>query len=369
MSLSSDRRVKRGLGVRMASRRVFTSGSSSRSAKPPMIARRPPIRAQGSPRSGLRPPPRAGQGDPRGRTLPRMPEAWIIDGVRSPRGRGKDTGSLHDIHPQELLAQVLNALVDRVGVDRGDGGRRHHRQRQQRRRPRQRDRSHGGARRRLARHHAGLHRSTGSAARASRPSTWRRWRWPRRPQDLVVGGGVESMSRRPAGERAADFTAGNEHLRAMHPLVPQGISADLIATVEGFAREDCDTFAVESQTAHRGRAGRGPLRPQPGRRSITPTARSRSTTTSTRAPDPRSRRWPRSSASFAKHGRGDAKPASTSRSTTCARRVYPDVDRGPPRASRRQLVRRRRRRRRACSSRRRTTRRRNGLHAARPDHR
>ena len=47
----------------------------------------------------------------------RMPEAWIIDGVRSPRGRGKESGSLHDIHPQELLAQVLNALVERVGVD------------------------------------------------------------------------------------------------------------------------------------------------------------------------------------------------------------------------------------------------------------
>ena len=39
-----------------------------------------------------------------------MAEAWIIDGVRSPRGKGKDTGSLHHIHPQELLAQVLKGL-------------------------------------------------------------------------------------------------------------------------------------------------------------------------------------------------------------------------------------------------------------------
>ena len=38
-----------------------------------------------------------------------MGEAWIIDGVRSPRGRGKANGSLHHVHPQELLAQVLNA--------------------------------------------------------------------------------------------------------------------------------------------------------------------------------------------------------------------------------------------------------------------
>ena len=37
-------------------------------------------------------------------------EAWIIDAVRSPRGKGKDTGALHDVHPQRILAQVLNAL-------------------------------------------------------------------------------------------------------------------------------------------------------------------------------------------------------------------------------------------------------------------
>ena len=49
-----------------------------------------------------------------------MAEAWIIDGVRSPRGRGKSTGSLHHIHPQELLAQVLNALQKRVGFDTSD---------------------------------------------------------------------------------------------------------------------------------------------------------------------------------------------------------------------------------------------------------
>src|SRR5439155_17670329 len=44
-------------------------------------------------------------------------EALIIDGVRSPRGKGKASGSLHGIHPQEVLGQVLNALRDRVGID------------------------------------------------------------------------------------------------------------------------------------------------------------------------------------------------------------------------------------------------------------
>ena len=48
-----------------------------------------------------------------------MTEAWIIDGVRSPRGKGKSNGSLHHIHPQEILAQVLNALAARTGVDPG----------------------------------------------------------------------------------------------------------------------------------------------------------------------------------------------------------------------------------------------------------
>ena len=44
-------------------------------------------------------------------------EAWIIDAVRSPRGKGKDTGALHNVHPQRILAQVLNGLKDRVGFD------------------------------------------------------------------------------------------------------------------------------------------------------------------------------------------------------------------------------------------------------------
>jgi acetyl-CoA C-acetyltransferase len=44
-------------------------------------------------------------------------EAWIIDGVRTPRGKGKPTGGLHDIHPQELMAECLNALVARADVE------------------------------------------------------------------------------------------------------------------------------------------------------------------------------------------------------------------------------------------------------------
>jgi acetyl-CoA C-acetyltransferase len=66
-------------------------------------------------------------------------------------------------------------------------------------------------------------------------------------QHVVVGGGIESMSRWPVPDGPPDFTSGNAALREMFPLVPQGISADLIATREGFTRDEVDAFAVESQ--------------------------------------------------------------------------------------------------------------------------
>jgi acetyl-CoA C-acetyltransferase len=65
-------------------------------------------------------------------------------------------------------------------------------------------------------------------------------------QHLVVAGGVESMSR-PAPLHVDGFTANNAHLRARYDMVAQGISADLIATVEGFSREECDELAATSQ--------------------------------------------------------------------------------------------------------------------------
>jgi acetyl-CoA C-acetyltransferase len=66
-------------------------------------------------------------------------------------------------------------------------------------------------------------------------------------QDVVVAGGVESMSR-PSPMHVDGFTANNGHLRAQFDMVPQGISADLIATIEGFSRQECDALAAESQT-------------------------------------------------------------------------------------------------------------------------
>jgi acetyl-CoA C-acetyltransferase len=66
-------------------------------------------------------------------------------------------------------------------------------------------------------------------------------------QQAVIGGGVESMSRWPVDNAPPDFTSGNAALREVFPLVPQGISADLIATIEGFDRATVDEFALESQ--------------------------------------------------------------------------------------------------------------------------
>ena len=175
-----------------------------------------------------------------------MTEAWIIDGVRSPRGKGKDTGSLHHIHPQELLAQVLNALQKRVGFDPADvddviigngndAG------------------DHGACIGRMAVLAAGwpveapgvtINRFCGSGQQAVSRAAMA---VPSGHQDCVVAGGVESMSRWPAPSGPPDFTVGNAALRAMYPLVPQGVSADLIATLEGFTREDVDALAFESQ--------------------------------------------------------------------------------------------------------------------------
>ena len=174
-----------------------------------------------------------------------MREALIIDGMRTPRGKGKPSGALHDIHPQELLAQVLNALasrgvdpkdVDDVVIGNGSG-----------------DGDHGICIGRLAVLAAGwpieapgltLNRFCGSGQQAI---AFGAMGIRAGFQDLVVAGGVESMSRFVPTSGPPDFTASNDQLRERYPLVPQGISADLIATLESFTREDVDAFAVQSQ--------------------------------------------------------------------------------------------------------------------------
>ena len=176
-----------------------------------------------------------------------MREAYILDAVRTPRGRGKkDKGALSGVHPQELLAQTLNALAGRVGFAREDvedvvigcvsqAG------------------EQGANIARNAVLSAGwplevtgvtLNRFCGSGAQAVNFAAMGVLSGQ---QELVVGGGVESMSRVPMMSDGAGIDGNNPHLRKRVQQVAQGISADLIATLEGFSREECDSFALASQ--------------------------------------------------------------------------------------------------------------------------
>ncbi|MCU0675981.1 MAG: acetyl-CoA C-acetyltransferase [Myxococcota bacterium] len=173
--------------------------------------------------------------------------AYIIDAARTPRGRGKkDKGALSGVHPQELLAQTLNALIAKTGLDAAlvDDvvvGCVSQAQEQ------------GACIARNAILAADwpetvsgvtLNRFCGSGLQAVNFAAMGVMSGQ---QDLVVGGGVESMSRVPMGADGGGIDGNNLHLRKRVFQVPQGISADLIATLEGFTRADADAFALESQ--------------------------------------------------------------------------------------------------------------------------
>ena len=179
-----------------------------------------------------------------------MPEAWIIDACRTPRGIGKyDKGALSKIHPQQLAATVLKALAARTGIDTADvddivwgtaaqvG-------------------TQGGDLGRMAALDAGysvkssgvtLDRFYGSGittvniAAASIMAGF---------EDVVIAGGTEMMSmpgRRSADGRPPMMDSGNLRLRARHPQSHQGVCADAIATLENIPREALDALSLESQ--------------------------------------------------------------------------------------------------------------------------
>ena len=176
-----------------------------------------------------------------------MAQAFIVDAVRTPRGRGKaGKGALSGIHPQELLAQTLVELVRRTGVDATEIE----------------DvvvgcvsevKEQGANLARNAVLAAGLpdvvtgvtlNRFCGSGLQAANFAAMGVMSGQ---QELVVGGGVESMSRVPMGSDEAMMDGLNLELRKKVFQVPQGISADLIATLDGTTREAADRFALESQ--------------------------------------------------------------------------------------------------------------------------
>jgi acetyl-CoA C-acetyltransferase len=176
-----------------------------------------------------------------------MADVFIYDALRTPRGRGKaGKGGLANIHPQELLAQTLNHMAERRKLDKSLVE----------------DvsvgcvtqvKDQGACIARLALIAAQwpedvtgftINRFCGSGLEAVNSIASKIGAGF---IDAGIGGGVESMSRVPMGSDGAMLDGLNEGLRKRMYLVPQGISADLIATREGYTRDDVDKFALASQ--------------------------------------------------------------------------------------------------------------------------
>lgn len=172
-------------------------------------------------------------------------EAFIFDAVRTPRGKGKASGTLNEVKPVALLTTLLNAVQQRNHLDTaqvddvvlgcvtpvGD---------------------QGGNIARTAVLNADwdvdvtgmqLNRFCSSGLEAVNLAAMKvRSGW----EDLVVAGGVESMSRVLMGSDGGAL-AYDPSVSGKVKFVPQGIGADLIATLEGFTRQDVDAFALASQ--------------------------------------------------------------------------------------------------------------------------
>jgi acetyl-CoA C-acetyltransferase len=184
-----------------------------------------------------------------------MTDAFILDAVRSPRGRGRPDGSLHSITPIQLAAQTLGALRDRTSLDTSQvddvilgcvtpvG-------------------EQGADISRIAALVAGyaesvpgkqLNRFCASGLEAVNTAAAQIMAGQ---SDMVIGGGVEHMSRVTMGMDGGAWAIDPAVAFPLH-FIPQGISADLIATIEGFTREQVDAYAVESQrrAAHAQAAG------------------------------------------------------------------------------------------------------------------
>ena len=184
-----------------------------------------------------------------------MSEAFIFDAIRTPRGKGKKDGSMHEVKPIDLLAGTLSALQRRhdfdtaavddvvMGVVSPIG-------------------EQGSVIAKVAALKAGwdwrcsgvqLNRFCASGLEAVNLAAMKvRSGW----EELVVAGGVESMSRVPIGSDGGAW-AQDPATNSATMFVPQGIGADLIATIEGFRREDVDAFALESQRRAASARGEG----------------------------------------------------------------------------------------------------------------
>jgi acetyl-CoA C-acetyltransferase len=174
-----------------------------------------------------------------------LTDTFIFDAVRTPRGRGKADGSLNEVSPTSLSVTTLTALKERnhlpedavddvvLGIVEPVG-------------------EQGGDLARIAALSSGLGEKVAGVqinrfcASGLEAVTMAASRVMAGQADLTVGGGVESMSRVKMG--AGGMAMGlDPDLSTPYYFVPQGISADLIATKYGFSRKDVDTYACESQ--------------------------------------------------------------------------------------------------------------------------
>lgn len=173
-----------------------------------------------------------------------MTEVVIIDALRTPRGRGNAKGALAGVKPVELLATPLRALAERHGLAR-----------------RRIEDAIFGCVTQTAEQGANIgklgliaagfpdsvpglsvNRYCASGISAVALAALR----AQAGDGLAIGGGVESMSRVPMASDKGPLTHDFDYQQAAG-LVPIGISADAVATIEGFSRADCDAFAAESQ--------------------------------------------------------------------------------------------------------------------------
>ncbi|MFW0887565.1 acetyl-CoA C-acetyltransferase [Pseudomonas sp. Fig-3] len=174
-----------------------------------------------------------------------MTEALIFDALRTPRGKGKADGALYSVKPVNLVGGLLTALQQRMGLDTsqvddivlgcvtpiGDQGADIAKTAAL---IADWDVSVAGVQ--LNRFCASGLEAVNLAAMKVRSGF----------EDLVVAGGVESMSRVPMGSDGGAWALDPQSNLQGH-FTPQGIGADLIATLEGFSREDVDAFALHSQ--------------------------------------------------------------------------------------------------------------------------
>ena len=174
-----------------------------------------------------------------------MTEAYVYDCVRTPRGKGKADGALHEITPVALSTQVLEAVRDRNEMDAGlvedvafgcvsPVG------------------EQGAVVTRTAVLNAGYPETTSGiqvnrfCASGLEAVNIAAAKVKAGEADMTIGGGVECMSRVPMGSDGGAWPTDPTTAFKTY-FVPQGVSADLIATKYGFSRDDVDSYAVESQ--------------------------------------------------------------------------------------------------------------------------